>query len=229
MIRSPSAMDVYLEVGTKRVFAGALDWPGWCRGGRDEESALHALADSTPRYARLLHAAQIPFQPPADPASFSVVERVEGNTTTDFGAPNVELPGDSQPVDEATLQRFQALLQAYWQALETAIEVATDKELRKGPRGGGRDLDKIVQHVLDANYGYLKQLAWKAQQPKEASLKEAIASNRQAIHDALTAAVRDGLPERGPRGGKIWTPRVFVRRVAWHMLDHIWEIEDRIV
>ncbi len=36
-------MPVYLEVGPRRIFAGAIDWPGWCRSGRDEETALEAL------------------------------------------------------------------------------------------------------------------------------------------------------------------------------------------
>jgi hypothetical protein len=35
-------------------------------------------------------------------------------------------------------------------------------------------------------------------------------------------------PERVPRSGKLWTPRYFVRRTAWHALDHAWEIEDRL-
>jgi hypothetical protein len=25
-----------------------------------------------------------------------------------------------------------------------------------------------------------------------------------------------------------WPPRYVVRRAAWHVLDHAWEIEDRI-
>ena len=36
-------------------------------------------------------------------------------------------------------------------------------------------------------------------------------------------------PKSGPRGGKIWSPRFFVRYVAWHTLDHAWEIEDRAI
>jgi hypothetical protein len=39
--------------------------------------------------------------------------------------------------------------------------------------------------------------------------------------------VAEGLPAAGPRGGKIWSVRYFVRRTAWHALDHAWEIEDR--
>ncbi|MGH2773763.1 MAG: hypothetical protein ACRDIU_11590 [Actinomycetota bacterium] len=35
---------VFVENGSKRVFAGAVDWPGWCRSGKDEQEALEALA-----------------------------------------------------------------------------------------------------------------------------------------------------------------------------------------
>src|SRR3712207_1634303 len=85
-IMEPSArrIDVYLEIGQKRTFARALAWPGWCRSGRTADAALQALFDAAPRYARVLAAAQLPFQPPADVAAFAVVERCTGNTTTDF-------------------------------------------------------------------------------------------------------------------------------------------------
>jgi hypothetical protein len=28
---------------------------------------------------------------------------------------------------------------------------------------------------------------------------------------------------------EIWTPRRFVRRTAWHLFDHLWEIEGRLI
>jgi hypothetical protein len=42
--RMAASTPVYPEVGSRRTFAGALDWPGWCRSGRKEELALEALA-----------------------------------------------------------------------------------------------------------------------------------------------------------------------------------------
>ncbi len=89
MARSSATIDVYLEIGKKRAFAGALDWPGWCRSGRDADAALQALADYGPRYARALDAAGIEFRAPADASAFAVVERLAGNATTDFGAPDI--------------------------------------------------------------------------------------------------------------------------------------------
>ncbi len=164
MARSSHTIDVYLEIGEKRTFAGPIDWPGWCRTGGDEGAALQALVDSGPRYAKILHAARISFKAPADSSTFAVVERLEGNTTTDFGAPDVAPSSDAQPVDDAELERFQKLLKAYWKAFDRAVSAASGKELRKGPRGGGRELEAIIRHVMGAEAGYLARLAWKHKQ-----------------------------------------------------------------
>jgi hypothetical protein len=227
MAGSSNQIDVYLEMGQKRVFAGAIDWPGWCRAGRDEATALGALFDYAPRYARVLHAAGVEFEVPAAGSALVVVERLEGNATTDFGAPDIAPSSDTRPVDDAELGRFQTLLKACWGAFDGAVRAATGKELRKGPRGGGRDLEGIVRHVMGAEAGYLGRLAWKFKSSEAESLDQELARTRQAVLDALAAAAHGQTPARGPRGGVIWSPRYFVRRVAWHVLDHAWEIEDR--
>ena len=41
------------------------------------------------------------------------------------------------------------------------------------------------------------------------------------------AAAQCQLASHGPREGVHWSARYFVRCVAWHALDHVWEIEDR--
>lgn len=227
-MKPSNSVEVYLEVGQKRTFAGALDWPGWCRVGRDEDAALQALLDYGPRYARVVKATKLKFHSPATVSEFAVVERLEGTTTTDFGAPDVAPASDTEPIDDAELQRLQTLLRACWQALDEAVQTATGKELRKGPRGGGRELSGVVQHILGAEAGYLSRLAWKFKQNDSADLTEELARTHQAVLEALAAAAHGETPERGPRGGVIWSPRYFVRRVAWHVLDHVWEIEDRI-
>lgn len=228
MAQPSNKIDVYLEIGQKRTFAGAIEWPGWCRAGRDEAAALQGLLAYGPRYGSILDAAQIKFQAPTDAAGFAVVERLEGTFTTDYGAPDVAPSSDTRPVDEAGLQRFQMLLEACWQAFDRAVEAASGKELRKGPRGGGRELEGITRHVLGADAGYLSALGWKVKKNKAEGLSQELARTRQAMLEGLAAAVRGEIPERGPRGGARWSPRYFVRRAAWHVLDHVWEIEDRI-
>ncbi|MCG8349997.1 MAG: hypothetical protein MI924_19705 [Chloroflexales bacterium] len=97
-------------------------------------------------------------RPPLRPPSM-VVKRCTGNANTDFGAPDTAPPSDAGPVDAAELHRFEILLTAYWQAFDTAVQWVNGKGLRKGPRGGGRDLTGIVQHVLGDDAGYLARLA----------------------------------------------------------------------
>lgn len=228
MAQASNKIEVYLEIGKKKTFAGALEWPGWGRSGRDEASALQALLDYGPRYTRILPE-NLKFQPPTDVSAFTVVERLEGNATTDFGAPDIAPSSDKRPVDEAELQRFQALLKAYWKAFDAAVKSASGKELRKGPRGGGREVEGIIRHVLDAERGYLNRLAWKFKKSQTEDLNEELAQTRQAVLEGLAAAARGETPTQGPRGGVLWVPRYFVRRDGWHILDHVWEIEDRII
>jgi hypothetical protein len=115
-------------------------------------------------------------------------------------------------------------LEACWQALDRAVEAAQGKTLRSGARGGGRNLEKIVSHVLEGEGGYLRRLEYKRSKEAETDLQ----LTRAAMVEALAAAVRGEVPEYGPRGGKRWNGRYFVRREAWHVLDHTWEIEDRV-
>jgi len=106
--------------------------------------------------------------------------------------------------------------------------VAEGKELRKGPRGGGRELEGVVRHVLGADAAYLRRLAQRFSADKGVPLDAELRRTREAIRSALEAGAHDEIPAKGPRGGALWSPRYFVRRVAWHNLDHLWEIEDRI-
>ncbi len=190
MAGAVNSIDVYLEIGKKRTFAGAIAWPGWCRSGHDEDTALHALVVAGPRYARMLDAVPLAFQAPAAASAVTVVERLAGTTTTDFGAPDVAPASDARPLDAADLQRAQTLLEAIWRAFDRAVEAATGKELRTGPRGGGRDLAGIIRHVVDGDAGYLVRLARKVPTDAAADLPAQLARTRQAIVEALEAGRR---------------------------------------
>jgi len=227
MTDSGNWMDVYVEIGKKRTFAGAIAWPGWCRNGRDEESALRALLDYGPRYAGVLGAEGLDFRAPEGLSAFTVVERLEGNATTDFGAPDVAPSSDTQPIDDVELRRLQAVLRASWRAFDAAVTAARGQALRKGPRGGGRDLERIVEHVLGADIAYLARLGWRFKQSEEGDLTQELHRVRRDILEALAQTPDTDVAPRGPRGGVRWVRRYFVRRVAWHVLDHAWEIEDR--
>jgi len=223
-----ASIHIYLEIGKRRTFAGAVDWPGWCRPGNDEYSAMQALCDYGARYAAILQAAQIEFQPPASPQDFVVFERLVGNATTEFGAPNMPLASDERPLNEEEFIRLQSLLMACWQGLDVAVLGAANRELRKGPRGGGRDLVGIVEHLMGSDASDLARLASPFQVRSGESIEQELGRTRQAMLNALARAVQGDLPSVGPRGGVIWPARRFVRSIAWHCLDHTWEIEDRL-
>ncbi len=227
MTRSSARFNVYLEVGAKRTFAAAVDWPGWTRGGRDEMAALQALADYGGRYARVIAPARLGFAAPPGTADFTVVERLKGNATTDFGAPGASPASDQDPLDTEGVRRAQAILRACWRAFDKAARAATGKPLATGPRGGGRELEKIIRHAVESEAAYLSGLGSPFRFDAHADLESEQRLLRAAVLTDLAAAARGEFPARGPRGGLRWTPRRFVRRVAWHILDHAWEIEDR--
>jgi hypothetical protein len=226
---SSGKFQVYVEAGAKKTFAAARDWPGWCRAGRDEASALQALLDAGPRYARVVSSARLGFRAPKAVSVFQVVERLPGNATTDFGAPNLAPPSDARAVDAASLRRLQAVLRACWRALKNAAAAAEGKELRRGPRGGGRDLEGVVAHVLNAEASYLRTLGKPFKLAETESQAAQLEQIQQAVLEGLAASVRGEFSQQGPRGGRRWSARTYARRSAWHILDHVWEIEDRML
>ena len=218
---------VYLERGDKLVFASAIKWPGWCRRGRSEPEALEALLAYGRRYARVSNAAHQPLDLPADTGAFDVVERLVGGSGTDFGVAGRSPAADEASLDGAELERGLALLSACWDAFDSAASAAIGRELRKGPRGGGRDLGKIEDHVLEAEDAYLNQLG--ARPPmRSGRIDPDRLAHRHAVLVALRARSRGEDPPSPSGTRKRWTPRRFIRRACWHLLDHAWEIEDRV-
>ena len=219
---------VYIEAGKKRTFAGAIDWPGWCRSGRDEAAALQALLDYGGRYERVLRGTTLAFTAPARISELRVVERLAGTTTTDFGAPDKPPKTDGGKVTESDLMRFKMLMQACWSAFDAAADSTRGRVLRAGPRGGGRDLVKMVAHVREAEAAYVSRLGWPMPSGQSGRQERGLEEVREAALSGLRASAKGELPMEGPRGGKRWSPRYFVRRAAWHALDYAWEIEDRL-
>ena len=208
------ATRVYLEVGKRRVFASAADWPGWARSGKDEQSALDALAAAAPRYAAVAKAARIAFAPGA---GFTVVERLPGNATTDFGAPGAIAKAELKRLTKKEAGRLSALVSGCWTVLDRVVESAPPS-LRKGPRGGGRDRDAIVAHVLGAETGYARMIGLRLKEPA------GDAAEVREHRNAIVAGIRAGT---GGAVDRRWPARYAARRIAWHATDHAWEIEDR--
>jgi hypothetical protein len=195
---------VGLETGRRWVFATALDWPGWCRRGRGEQAALDTLIEYAERYAPIAG-------PSFSPGELEIVGQVPGNSITDFGAPDRQGPWDSEPLGPEEADRLTGLLEAGWRYLDSVL-AAAPPELVKGPRGGGRDRDAIGDHVRGAERTLSCAKAGTRVPPRTPW------DRQRAV---LAAALRDGAP------GGSWPARYIIRRSAWHVLDHAWEIEDR--
>ncbi len=215
--RSPAITRVCVEATAKRAFASALDWPGWCRSGRDEAAAIDALAAYAARYAPVAKEARTSF---ATGATLTVIERVPGNATTDFGAPSTAAVAEEEPLTAAEAKRLAALLAATWTVFDSVVQAAPTS-LRKGPRGGGRDRDKIADHVLAAEREYARKLGFRATAPHVGEVAQIAAMRDGILATVLAARAGD------PPADRAWLPRYAVRRMAWHVMDHAWEIEDR--
>ena len=208
---------VAIEGTSKKFFASALEWPGWSRSGKTPEAAIEALLAYAGRYEPVVRAAGLPFGKAFD---VDVVEQLDGGSGTDFGVPSRQHEADFRPTDEAEAARLASIVEAAWTTFDR-IAAAAPAELRKGPRGGGRDRDKMVGHVNESDWYYARELGIRERQPA--------AGDRTAVQ-ALRAAMLDVLrrPSDGkPLADRKWPARYAARRIAWHALDHAWEIEDR--
>lgn len=208
---------VSVEATPKKGFATAVDWPGWSRSGKTEELAVAALQDYAPRYAVVASEAGLPFEP----GRYEVVERTGGAGGTEFGVPSSITDLDRRPVDAAEAERQARLVEAAWTVFGR-VAAGAPAELRKGPRGGGRDRDKMVGHVAESDGYYAREVGIPGKKPDP--------TDHPAI-EAMRAEMLEIL--RRPSDGSVlarrtWTSRYAARPIAWHALDHAWEMEDRI-
>lgn len=216
--RNPERLAVVVETGAKKVFASAVEWPGWSRAGKTEEAAVASLLAYGPRFEPVARAAGLRFP---DTFEAEVVDRRGGGSGTDFGVPSSLAHGlDARPVDAAEAERLAAIVEAAWKVFDDVASGAPP-ELRKGPRGGGRDRDRLVGHVMGADGAYARELGLKS---KELGLEDRDAY--LALRTAMLEVLRQP-SDGGPLAGRKWPARYAARRIAWHALDHAWEMEDR--
>ena len=212
---------VVLEVAPKRAFASALDWPGWSRGAKTPDEAVESLLAYGPRYARVAKRAEIAFSPPSTARGVEIVERQKGGGGTEFGVPSSPARPEADPLPPRELARLVALLEGSWAAFDAAARSAEGVALTLGPRGGGRQVPKMVEHVREAEAAYVHQLGTKSSGTTMDEL-------RRSFVEALEhLAAGEPLPTPN-KVKRPWTPRYAIRRSAWHALDHAWEIEDRL-
>jgi len=221
LLRMADRLRVILEIGKKRrVVAGAMDWPGLDRWGTLEENALDKLATYHARYRGVAERAGLA-DAFARATEVDVVERVPGSSSTDFwGIAHVPAQIEREVLSPVDLERRLNLLTACWAYFDD-VATRVSSELLPGPRSAGRSRDQIVRHV-HANEPEQMSRKVEVRTPREVVLTpDGLIAHRQAYLEALRAYNAEGKPARS------WPIQFLIRRTAYHVMDHAWELEDR--
>ena len=213
---------VTLEVGPKdkKVVAVAPDWPGLERGAKTGEAAIETLQSYLPRYARVAKLAGLDAEFAAI-ASVEVVERYQGTGSTDFWGISFAFSSiDGRQVSREVLDRELILMQACWTFFDD-VRGRVSAEMKKGPRGGGRDRDRIVRHVLGTEQDWAKKVGVRT--AEDAVVTDA--AGLETYRDAYCTAIRTFHSEG--KTARNWPLRYLIRHTAYHTMDHAWEMEDK--
>ncbi len=206
----------------KRSVAFALDWPGWSRGAKNAELAMEMLESYRERYRSVAHLAGMGRDFDAA-GPLEVVEDMLGTPSVDFWGISFS-PSTSEhgPMTEAELERGISLVRASW-AFFDGVAARVSPEMRKGPRGGGRDRDRIIRHTIRTeSEDFAKTVGLRI--PEEGALTpDALRQYREAYVAAMRA-YNAGEVDRRMRS---WTLPFLIRHSAFHTLDHAWEMEDK--
>jgi hypothetical protein len=206
----------------KRSVAFSLDWPGWSRGAKTPELAVETLESYRQRYRPVARGAGLS-QAFEAAGPLEIVEDRVGNGSTDFwGISFSPSTAERGPMSDEELDRGISLLQACW-AFFDGVAARVSPEMRKGPRGGGRDRDRIIRHTIRTESEYFaKQVGLRI--PEEAALNpEGLRQHRESYIAAMRAYNADQVKRRM----RSWTLPFLIRHSAYHTLDHAWEMEDK--
>ena len=211
-----------VEQGKKKAVASAFDWPGWNRGAKTEDEALAVLETYRPRYAKVAKLAGLGKEFDAV-GKLKVVEHVKGTGMTDFYTLSFHsAEPEYKPMTKDECERKLALLEACWKYFDD-VASKVSAELRKGPRGGGRDRDRIIRHTNGTEVvDFARKVGVKA---SDDVWQKPTSKKLWAFREQYAAAIRDYSARKEPI--RAWTLQFLIRHSAYHMLDHAWEMEDR--
>jgi hypothetical protein len=213
-----------LEQGpkAKKFVAFAVDWPGWARGAKTADGALETLAAYRGRYRSVAVGAGLG-QVFDDAGPLDVIEDRVGTGSTDFWGISFSPSSlEQEPMDAAELERKLTLLQACWAYFDD-IAARVSPEMRKGPRGGGRDRDTIIRHTIRTESEDFARKVGLVIPERGALGPGALAPYRSAYVESMRGY------QRGDVKGAMrsWTLAFLVRHSAFHTMDHAWEMEDK--
>jgi hypothetical protein len=205
----------------KRSAAFGVDWPGWSRGARTADLAVETLESYRERYRPVAQLAGLAGEFDAAGPLEIVEDRVGPGSTDFWGISFAPSATERDPMDDVALQRGITLLQACW-AYFDAVAARVSPDMRKGPRGGGRDRDQIIRHtVRTESEDFAKRIGLRV--PEEGALTpDGLRRYREDYVAAMRAYNRGDVKRM-----RSWTLPFLIRHSAFHMLDHAWEMEDK--
>lgn len=206
----------------KRSVAFSIDWLGWSRGAKTAELALETLESYRERYQPIAELAGMAHEFGAT-GPLEVVEDKIGPGSVDFWGISFSPSATEQgPMGEAELERGITLLRACW-AFFDSVAARVSPEMRKGPRGGGRDRDQITGHTIRTESEYFaRQVGLRI--PERAALTP---DGLRQYRETYVAAMRAYNTGEITRRMRSWTLPFLIRHSAFHTLDHAWEMEDK--
>jgi hypothetical protein len=223
-ITTSSTVRTVVERGPKgkRAVAFSLDWIGWSRGGRTPEQALETLGAYRERYRPVAALAGLAVEFEAA-GPIEVIEDRVGPGSTDFWAISFAPSSfEHGPMGGEELERRIRLLRASW-AFFDAVAARVSPEMRKGIRGGGRERDEIVAHVIrNESEDFAKRVGLRV--PEGGALAP---GPLRDYREAYVSAIRDYNAGKIDRPMRNWTLAFLIRHSAFHTLDHAWEMEDK--
>jgi hypothetical protein len=210
---------IVIERGKKKAVAYAPDWPGWSRGASSVDAAIERLASYADRYRGVVDLAGLSGEFPSTPA-FDIVEEAAGRGMTDFwGISFVASTGEQGQMSDRECERKLTILRACWTYLDQ-VAAKVSAELKKGPRGGGRDRDQVLRHIFVNERDWARMVG--VEETEDAVLtKKGLAAHREAYVGAIREYNAAGKPARA------WRLQFFLRHTAYHVMDHAWEMEDK--
>jgi hypothetical protein len=206
----------------KRSVAFAVDWPGWSRGAKRAELAVEKLESYRQRYRPITDLASMAGDFDAA-GPLEIVEDTVGTPGTDFwGISYAPSSSEQDPMGEAAFERALTLLRASW-AFFDGVAARVSPVMRKGPRGGGRDRDRIISHTIRVeSEDFATRVGLRI--PEGAALTPDGLRRHRETYVAAMRAYNDGEFEQPM---KSWTLPFLIRHSAFHTLDHAWEMEDK--
>jgi hypothetical protein len=154
-------------------------------------------------------------------ANVDVVEQYGGTGSTDFWGISFAFSSiDGQRMLSKDLERELTLMQACWTFFDD-VRGRVSAEMHKGPRGGGRDRDRIVRHVVGVEQDWATKVGVRTPEDAVVTDDDGLKAHRDAYCTAIRTLHSEG------KMARTWPLRFLIRHTAYHTMDHAWEMEDK--